>query len=90
MTKIIGIVLLVISAVTFVCGMVFRNEVLYRKFFKRYAQFFGIDITKIPSTSAVPDPILPHVKQAKIAGYMFIGLAVWIFLTALYLLNVST
>ena len=89
MTTIVGFVLLAMSLFTFSCGLLFRNEAAYRKFLTGYMKFFGIDATKIPSTAAVPDPLLPHVRQAQVAGYMFIGLSVIIFLAAVYLLSIT-
>lgn len=89
MTKIAGLVLLLISAVTFLSGVLFLNERWYRGFLVGYMKFFGVDATKLPKTSAIPDPIKPHVIQAKIAGYIFIALAVYICLSGMYLLSIS-
>lgn len=85
MTSLVAKFLFLLSFFTLACGLVFLNESVYRKFFSSYLKFFGIDSSKLPSTAAVPDPLRPHVQQAKIGGIVFIILSLIIFAAGSFL-----
>lgn len=81
------IVLFVSAAVLWYFSNILVNENKYRAFMIRYTKFFGVDMTKIPATPAVPDPMMPILKQGLIAGYMFRVLASVIGVIGLFLLQ---
>ncbi len=49
--------------------------------------FFGIDISKIPKSPMMPDPLLPMIRQGQIGGVLFILMSIVLCGAGLFLLR---
>ncbi len=79
------IILFVSAGVLLYFSRILLNEQRYRSFLTSYMKKYGVDVTKIPSSEFLPDPMKPHLVQGKIAGYLFIGLAIVLIIAGIYI-----
>lgn len=89
MVALVAVFLLAMSAMLYYLAGILSDETKYRSFFKKYTAYFGINIDKIQPNPAIPDPMKPHVQQAKLTALLFKVLAIFIAAVALFLLSLS-
>lgn len=81
------LILFFCAAILLGFAYVFIDKNRYLSFMKRYAMFYGVDITKIPSNPMVSDPLKPLVRQGQIGGIVFILLGIFTFGVGIFLLR---
>lgn len=89
MTLIAAIVLFILAYVTHITAQTMKNEKTIRRLMINYARFFGVNVTELQSTKAVPDPVAPYLTQVKIYRYLFLVLSGVLLLTGLFLLFIA-
>ncbi len=81
------LILFFCAAILLGFAYVFIDKNRYLSFLKRYAMFFGVDITKIPSSPVVSDPLKPFVRQGQIGGIVFFILSIFFVAAGFFLLR---
>ena len=81
------LILFTCAAILLFFSFIFLNTNRYTAFLKKYTMFFGIDISKIPASPMMPDPLLPMIRQGQIGGVLFILMSIVLCGAGLFLLR---
>lgn len=81
------LLLFLCAAILLFFSFIFLSKNRYTAFLKKYTMFFGIDITKLPSSPSIPDPLLPMIRQGQIGGVLFILMSIVLCGAGLFLLR---